>query len=201
MENIVRTNAFLKTTVRNNVSVLDFIVHYLLHVSAPIGGHLQVKRTQYIYMYISSTETLLRTVVLRKALVDTRATGCKTQQLRLWERFANADRLCGLMVRVPGYRSWGPGFDSSCLQLRSYLEEKSSGSSLENREYGRRDPLSWPLNTFYQQKFALTSPTSGGSSVGIVRSSSLADFSVLKMEETCSSETSVLTRPTRRHFP
>jgi hypothetical protein len=29
---------FLKTTVRNNVFVLDFIVHYLLHVSAPIGG-------------------------------------------------------------------------------------------------------------------------------------------------------------------
>jgi hypothetical protein len=36
------TNAFLKTIVRNNVSVLDFIVHCLLHVSAPIGGHLQV---------------------------------------------------------------------------------------------------------------------------------------------------------------
>jgi hypothetical protein len=44
----VSTNAFLKTTVRNNVSVLDFIVHYLLHFSAPIGGHLQVKCTQNI---------------------------------------------------------------------------------------------------------------------------------------------------------
>jgi hypothetical protein len=43
----VSTNAFLKTTVHNNVSVLDFIVHYLLHVSAPIGGHLQVKCTHY----------------------------------------------------------------------------------------------------------------------------------------------------------
>jgi hypothetical protein len=43
------TNAFFKTTVRNNVSVLDFIVHYLLHVSAPIGGHLLVKCTQNIY--------------------------------------------------------------------------------------------------------------------------------------------------------
>jgi hypothetical protein len=30
------------------------------------------------------TKTLLRTVVLRKALVDTRATGCKTQQLILY---------------------------------------------------------------------------------------------------------------------
>jgi hypothetical protein len=42
------TNAFLKTTVRKNVSELDFIVHYL-HVSAPISGHLQVKCTQNIY--------------------------------------------------------------------------------------------------------------------------------------------------------
>jgi hypothetical protein len=32
------TNAFLKATARNNVSVLDFIVHYLLHVSALYGG-------------------------------------------------------------------------------------------------------------------------------------------------------------------
>jgi hypothetical protein len=45
----VSTNALLKTTVSNNVSVLDFIVHYL-HVSAPIGGHLQVKCTQNIYI-------------------------------------------------------------------------------------------------------------------------------------------------------
>jgi hypothetical protein len=37
--NSIVSNAFLKTTVRNNVSVLDFIEHYLLHVSAPIGGH------------------------------------------------------------------------------------------------------------------------------------------------------------------
>jgi hypothetical protein len=34
--------------------------------------------------------------------------------------------LCGLVVRVPGYRSRGPGFDSRALQgkkkSRSYLE-------------------------------------------------------------------------------
>jgi hypothetical protein len=46
----VYTNAFLKTTVRNNVFVLDFILHYLLHVSAPIGGHLQVICTQNTYI-------------------------------------------------------------------------------------------------------------------------------------------------------
>jgi hypothetical protein len=41
---------------------------------------------------------------------------------------------------------------------------------LENREYGRRDPLCWPHDNLYQQKLALTSLTSGGRSVGIVSS-------------------------------
>jgi hypothetical protein len=43
-------------------------------------------------------------------------------------------------------------------------------TGLERREYGRRDPSRWPRGTLYQQKLALTSPTSGGRSVGIVRS-------------------------------
>jgi hypothetical protein len=41
---------------------------------------------------------------------------------------------------------------------------------LENREYVRRDLLRWPRGTLYPQKLALTSLTSGGRSVGIVRS-------------------------------
>jgi hypothetical protein len=40
-------------------------------------------------------------------------------------------------------------------------------SGLENREYGRGDPLRWPHNALYPQKLALTSLTSGGRSVGI----------------------------------
>jgi hypothetical protein len=43
-------------------------------------------------------------------------------------------------------------------------------SGLENREYGRKDPLRWPRDTLYPQKLAPTSPTSGGRSFGIVRS-------------------------------
>ena len=35
---------------------------------------------------------------------------------------------------------------------------------------GRGDLLRWPRDTLYQQKLALTSPTGGGRSVGIVRS-------------------------------
>jgi hypothetical protein len=59
------------------------------------------------------------------------------------------------------------------LSLVSTIEEllgkNSSGSGLENREYGRGDQLRWPRDTLYPQKLALTSPTSGGRSVGIVR--------------------------------
>jgi hypothetical protein len=97
------------------------------------------------------------------------------------------DRLCVLVVRVSEYKSWGPGFDSRLYQifwevvglkrgplsLVSTIEEligrNNSGFGLENREYGRGDPLRWPRDILYPQKLALTSPTCGGRSVGIVR--------------------------------
>jgi hypothetical protein len=59
------------------------------------------------------------------------------------------------VVRVLDYRSRGPGFDSQALQkimglersplslvstTEELLDKKSSGSCLENREYGRSDP-------------------------------------------------------------
>jgi hypothetical protein len=50
------------------------------------------------------------------------------------------------------------------------LERKSSGSGLESREYGGREPSRWPRGTIYPQKLALTSPTSGGRSVDKVHS-------------------------------
>jgi hypothetical protein len=98
------------------------------------------------------------------------------------------NRLCGLVVRVPGYRARGPGsipdptrffweivgLERGPLSLVStiegLLERKSSGSGLESREHGRRDPSRWPRGTLYPQKLSLTSPTSGSRSVGIVRS-------------------------------
>jgi hypothetical protein len=80
---------------------------------------------------------------------------------RRWEN----DRLCGLVLRVPGYISRGPGFDFQRYQifwkvvdlkrgpfsLVSTIEEllgrNNSGCGLENREYGRGDPLRWPRGT------------------------------------------------------
>jgi hypothetical protein len=70
------------------------------------------------------------------------------------------------------------------LSLVSTTEEllgrRSNGSGLENREYGRRYPSRWPRSTLCSQKLALTSPTSGGRSVGIVRSRTLATRFTLK---------------------
>jgi hypothetical protein len=48
-------------------------------------------------------------------------------------------------------------------------EWKSSGSGQENQINDRWKPLRWPRDTLYPQKLALTSPTRGGCSVGIVR--------------------------------
>jgi hypothetical protein len=50
------------------------------------------------------------------------------------------------------------------------IGRESSGYGLESREYGSRDPSRSQLGTLYPQKLALTSPTSGGRSIGIVRS-------------------------------
>jgi hypothetical protein len=103
-------------------------------------------------------------------------------------KISTMDRLCGLALRVPGYRSRGPGFDFRRYQIfreavglergplslvritEEILEWKSSDSGLENRDLkGRGDPLRWPRDTLYPQKLPRTSPTSGGRSVGIVR--------------------------------
>jgi hypothetical protein len=50
------------------------------------------------------------------------------------------------------------------------LDRKVVATVIENREYGRRDPSRWPRGTLYPQKLAITSPISGGRSVGIVSS-------------------------------
>jgi hypothetical protein len=48
--------------------------------------------------------------------------------------------------------------------------KKSSGSGLQIREYGRRDPARSTRGALYPRKLALNSPTNGGRSVGIIRS-------------------------------
>jgi hypothetical protein len=75
------------------------------------------------------------------------------------------------------------GLERGPLSLVSTTEEllgrKSSGSGPENREYCGRDLSGLPRGTLYPQKLALTSQSSGGRSVGIVRSRTQAsEFSL-----------------------
>ena len=94
-------------------------------------------------------------------------------------------------TRVSGYRYRCPGFDpwryqifwvvvglepvhsaswASWGQLRSYLNEKSSGSrSRKQRLTVVGSRCADHVTPLYPQKLALTSPTGGGRSVGIVR--------------------------------
>jgi hypothetical protein len=58
--------------------------------------------------------------------------------------------------------------------IEELLGRKSSGSGLETREYGRRDPSLCSHGTLYPQKLAINSPTSVGRMVGIVRSQTQA---------------------------
>jgi hypothetical protein len=156
--------------------------------------HTATVRTSQETHYASATESN-RLMLLGKQSLFTVRTIRNTQIQcvgRMWDFYyveVGSYCLCVLVVRVPGFRSrgsgsipgatkffweiagieWGPlSFVSTIEEL---LERKSSGSGLENREYGRRDPSRWPHGiTLYPQKLALTSSTSGGRSVGIVSS-------------------------------
>jgi hypothetical protein len=72
------------------------------------------------------------------------------------------------------------GLERDPLSLASTIEEllgsKSSCSGLESQDYSRMDLL---RDTLYPQTLALTSLISGGRSVGIVRSWTEAQFSLV----------------------
>jgi hypothetical protein len=70
------------------------------------------------------------------------------------------------------------GLERGPVSLVGTIEEllgaNSSGSGLENREYVHRNPLRRPRDILYPHKLALTSPTIGSLSVGVVRSQTKA---------------------------
>jgi hypothetical protein len=63
--------------------------------------------------------------------------------------FGGIYSLCGLVVRVPGYRSGLESRDplSFVNTTDEVLGRKCSGSGLESREYGRGNPVRWPRDT------------------------------------------------------
>jgi hypothetical protein len=103
----------------------------------------------------------------------------------MWKLYLNMVYL-GLPLWSSGQSSWlhilRPRFDSRRCQIfwgvvglercplslvsttEELLGRQSSGSGLEIREYGRRDPSRWPHGTLYPQNLGLTSPTSGSRS-------------------------------------
>jgi hypothetical protein len=82
---------------------------------------------------------------------------CEVRNEFIYVMKKKVDRLCGLLVRVPGYRSRGPGFYSRSYQIfrgvvdlergslslvstiEELLERESSCCCLETREYGHRE--------------------------------------------------------------
>jgi hypothetical protein len=81
-----------------------------------------------------------------------------------------------LTLHIPGasrfsekQRVWNGVHSASWPQLRSYLEEIVAAPVQKTEINDRGNPFRWPRDTLYPQKLALTSPTSGGRSVGIVR--------------------------------
>jgi hypothetical protein len=86
-----------------------------------------------------------------------------------------------LQIQRYGFDSWCyqiiwevVGLERGPLSFVSTIEEllgrKNSWFGLENRDCGRRDPSRWPRHPSIRKMMTLTSPTSGGRSVGIVRS-------------------------------
>jgi hypothetical protein len=94
------------------------------------------------------------------------------------------DRPCGLGVRIFGFDSrrfqifWeAAGLERGPLSLMTteeLLEGKVAAPVYKTEINDRGKPLRWPRDTLNPRKSALTSPTSGGRSVGIVRSRTTA---------------------------
>jgi hypothetical protein len=101
---------------------------------------------------------------------------CNTYYEHFWSSLWSSCQSSWLQIQRFGFDSrryqifWVVGLERGLLSFVSTTEEllvrKRSGSGLENWHYGRRDLLCWPRSTLYPQKLALSSPTSGGRSVG-----------------------------------
>jgi hypothetical protein len=107
---------------------------------------------------------------------------CGVQLLRAVEATLVAGRRSGASYQPPSLTRKHSRYVQSCIDT----------FGLESREYCNRDPARWPRGTLYAQKFALTSPTSRGRLVGIVRSRNQATellyWYLLGLWNTCASD-------------
>jgi hypothetical protein len=132
---------------------------------------------------IISTPHVTHLIRDKKKLTGTPSHFDRTLQILyviFWQPLWSSRQSSWLQIQRSGFDSrryhnvWVVGLEWGPLSLVSTTEEllgrKSSVFSLENWDYGRRDSSRWPRGTLYPQKLALTSLTSGGRSIGIVRS-------------------------------
>jgi hypothetical protein len=97
----------------------------------------------------------------------------------VWTMPAHMPALNHLFQHLLWALSWGTWYIQHKITLASHI-------GLEIWEYGCGDLLWWPRNTLCSQKLALTSPSSGGCSVGIVRSRTKATEFVCLASRNCS---------------
>jgi hypothetical protein len=69
--------------------------------------------------------------------------------------------------------------------IEELLERKSSGSGLENLDYGRRGSVALTTRHLLSAKLAITSPTGGCRSIGTARFRTQATESVLLFDFIC----------------
>jgi hypothetical protein len=104
--------------------------------------------------------------------------------------FHKDGKICSHLNSDPHRLLHGPKYtfknSLSLVSTIGELLERSSGSVLEIRKYGRRDLSRWSRDTQYPQKLALTSPKSGGRSVPVVRSRTETTESVTSLFKTSS---------------
>jgi hypothetical protein len=120
------------------------------------------------------------------------------------------DRLCGLVARVPGYRSRDPGSIPSAtrfsekhwawngalwVQLKSCLAEIVAAPFQKIEITAVRDPPRWLRDNHYPQKLTLASLASRGLSVGIVRSRTKAAKLLLLFRRWLKTEVTYNLRP------
>jgi hypothetical protein len=65
--------------------------------------------------------------------------------------------------------TWSP-VKKTAINSTTNGSKKNDRLLTKSSAYGRRDLSRWPRGTLYPHKLAIASPTSGGRSVGIVRS-------------------------------
>jgi hypothetical protein len=153
----------------------------------PLGDATYVKSTRHWEQYrrVHSPGSCCTSVAPLTWKLHDAEVGCSSGGFRLFVALGQCSlQSPGVRENVMGYGRvlfirtnddreqswvWNGVHSASLSTTEELLERISNGSGLENREHGRRDLLRWPRGALYPKKLALTSLTSSGHSVDIVR--------------------------------